>query len=394
MARKTTKGKRNSSGSDDVVEEPTPVVDGAEELAEPVEEVSVATDDPAPEDVPVDTEEMAVSEDISEVQATAESQKSRSGGLIVGLLLGGALTALGIYLFQSQYSQQETALAQLENRLAALETENSALKSEVDALRDADFRGGLDTLGATLSETETRMEGIDGRLTAIETGVVQFTEADGEALTATQAQLAALQNLIAEQEAQIEEHAARAAAQLEQTRTEAQALEAGSVEAARAATARAAIAEIRAQIEAGAPYPDQLAELEGAIGPAPAGLSATAAEGAPTLATLLEVFPPAAKEAISAARDAGVSGEDTSRFGAFLRDQFDIRSTQAREGSDVDAVLSRAEAALRENRVSDAVSEAETLPDVAKSAMAEWLTLATSRRDALMALETLTASQN
>ncbi len=50
-----------------------------------------------------------------------------------------------------------------------------------------------------------------------------------------------------------------------------------------------------------------------------------------------------------------------------------------REGDDPDAVLSRAEAAVRDGRVADALTEIETLPAPVQDAMADWLASARAR---------------
>ena len=50
--------------------------------------------------------------------------------------------------------------------------------------------------------------------------------------------------------------------------------------------------------------------------------------------------------------------------------------------------------AQHDERIGDALAEAETLPDTAKAEMTDWLAAAQSRADALAALETLSATQN
>jgi hypothetical protein len=80
--------------------------------------------------------------------------------------------------------------------------------------------------------------------------------------------------------------------------------------------------------------------------------------------------------------------------GAFLRAQLGVRSLEPREGDDADAILSRAEAALAEGRLGDALAEIETLPEGARAAMSGWAAEATARRDALAAAEALSAELN
>jgi hypothetical protein len=95
---------------------------------------------------------------------------------------------------------------------------------------------------------------------------------------------------------------------------------------------------------------------------------------------------------LATARSEGVSGEETTGFGAFMRNQFDVRSTTPQEGDGADAVLSRAEAAVRAGRLSDALAEISALPEVVRAEMSDWLAQAESRADAIAAVDILSTS--
>ena len=82
------------------------------------------------------------------------------------------------------------------------------------------------------------------------------------------------------------------------------------------------------------------------------------------------------------------------RFGAFLRAQIGARSLEAREGTDPDAILSRAEASLGSGDVKTTLSEIASLPEAGQAAMAEWVTQAEARLSALDALDALLAAQS
>ena len=123
----------------------------------------------------------------------------------------------------------------------------------------------------------------------------------------------------------------------------------------------------------------------------PEALAALAETGVPTRAALAESFPEAARAALAAARAEAGEGASVS---AFLRSQLGMRSLTPRAGDDPDAVLSRAEAALAEGRLSDALAEIEALPETARAAMADWAAQARSRADALVAAEALSAAMN
>ena len=129
--------------------------------------------------------------------------------------------------------------------------------------------------------------------------------------------------------------------------TEAQAAEAAAaVDAARVKAGQVdAVQRIRAAALTGAPYADALAGLEGLAvddlirGGAEAGL--------PTLASLTDSFPDAARAALDASRRAEVGAGFGDQLANFLDVQTGARSLEPREGDDPDAVLSRAEAAVK-----------------------------------------------
>ncbi|MDC0116260.1 hypothetical protein OAH97_02140, partial [Octadecabacter sp.] len=104
-------------------------------------------------------------------------------------------------------------------------------------------------------------------------------------------------------------------------------------------------------------------------------------------------FPAAARAALASARSEGVS-DDAGGIGGFFRSQFDVRSTSPRDGTGPDAILSRAEAAVKEGRVSDALAEIDALPEVARAEMTDWTAQATERADVLNAISTLSETYN
>jgi hypothetical protein len=98
--------------------------------------------------------------------------------------------------------------------------------------------------------------------------------------------------------------------------------------------------------------------------------------------------------AVFALRRAALIRIRTASVTGFLRSQLGLRSLTPREGDDADAVLSRAESALAQGRISDALAEIDALPEGARGAMADWATAAKSRADALAAAEALSAAMN
>jgi len=73
----------------------------------------------------------------------------------------------------------------------------------------------------------------------------------------------------------------------------------------------------------------------------------------------------------------------------FLRSQTGARSLAPRDGDDTDAVLSRAEAALRQGDLATTLTELDALTGDPAAAMAAWRAQAETRMAALAALTVL-----
>lgn len=202
---------------------------------------------------------------------------------------------------------------------------------------------------------------------------------DGAGLARIQAELDALKTSGAALDAKMVE----AGLQLDSIKVEAQAV---VLQAAR----RAAAHQLLAAVDSGAPFGSALADLAG--NDLPEILTARAQTGIPSLQSLRETFPDAARAALDASLRATSSDSWADRASVFLRGQTGARSLVPREGTDPDAVFSRAEAALSAGDLSVAMTELEGLPDVGKAAMADWLAFARQRLDAVAAVQALAAS--
>ena len=126
----------------------------------------------------------------------------------------------------------------------------------------------------------------------------------------------------------------------------------------------------------------------------PAALSGPAEDGLPTLSQLQASFPDAARAALDAAIRADTGSEAGDRLFSFLRVQTGMRSLTPREGDDPDAILSRAEAALRGGDLGTVLTELEGLPETGRSEMTGWEDVARVRLEALAAAEALSSSLN
>lgn len=329
-----------------------------------------------------------------------------AGSSFVGMVLGGlAAAAIGYgiatYFPLKPGSDTAEALSELKGTVASqAETINNLKVSagRIDALEQrlvaAESAEPVAPLPVDLGPIEAALASLEERLVAIESLPA------GDEGTSSRAVAAALESMKAEIEAlkgqgdsaaaSIAAAAAEAEARLAEAEAQAAALKEEAEATAKNALQTAALGKIAASLESGMPYEAALAELEGVS--IPESLASMAATGVPTVQTLSEAFPEAARSALEASRRATMGEGLTDRLSSFLETATGARSLSPREGSDPDAVLSRAEAAVGSGDLPAAMTEIGTLPPEGQEAMAQWVALAQSRLDALAALEALSAS--
>ncbi len=284
------------------------------------------------------------------------------GGLVAGVI--------GFAVATFTAPQADNTLA---SQLAAQSNTIAGLEERVANLPAPDLSG----IEAAFADLTARLEVLEARPATV---------------AAPTADLSAVNDDMQALRAQIAEMTDAAQTELADARATADAIEENAAAAARKAAARAALARVQTALESGAPIGAALADLENATGDAAPEPLVASQDGVPTLASLQEKFPEAARVALAAARSEGVAGEETTGLGAFLRNQFDVRSTAPREGTDADAVLSRAEAAVRTGRLSDALAEISALPEVSRAAMSDWLAQAEARASAVAAADILSST--
>ena len=249
-------------------------------------------------------------------------------------------------------------------------------------------------------EIEATIAALDTRLTEIELRPVGTGgAASSAAVAAYDRQLQELRTQIAAQSgqgsdvaAQIEAVAAEAKAQLAAAAQDAERLKAEAEAAARAATEGAALGRIRAALEAGGPYSGAVADLTALGMEVPADIAGLAETGVPTLTDLQRSFPAVARDALAAALRAQTPTGWGDRITAFLRAQTGARSLSPRDGTDPDAILSRAEARLADGDIPATLAELGALPDPAKEVLAPWVATAEARQKAIAALSSLSAA--
>jgi hypothetical protein len=193
-------------------------------------------------------------------------------------------------------------------------------------------------------------------------------------------------------EQQIQTAAQAAQAQINAAQAEAQQLQEAAAESTRRAEAVAAVASLQSALDQGVNPDEARQTLEGAGLQAPEALT----REVPSLDSLQAEFPQAARAALRTSLRQDSAAGNGNLLTNFLRAQTGARSVEARDGSDPDAILSRADGAVEEDRIADALTEIEALPEEAKAApaMAEWLAGATAYRDAQAALSDLSAPSN
>ena len=384
------------------------VIDAIPPEVHAIEPATPALDKPKIEaDLPAERRSVPVVEKAAPVVENTETSKTDTAdvaplvpapspppakkGVFFPLLLGGLIAGAIGFFVATQMIPKDTALI---DQVAAQSASISALEDQVAALPRIDLSGveaAQAELSTNIASVQTKLDdglaALDGRIADLEKLPTGAGTISDRVIAAYEADLEALR-------AEMQALGGTAIAQLEEARDEAASIEENAAAAARAAAGRAALARIQISLDTGEPLRAALTDLEAAIeGPVPDELLA-AQDGVPTLLSLQEGFSDVASAALSAARNAGVAGEKASGFGAFLKNQLEVRSTTPQEGTTTDAILSRAEAAVDAGRLPDALAEIATLPEEARVEMIEWLGLAETRAGAVSAVDALSTSLN
>ena len=323
--------------------------------------------------------------------------RNGGAGVFLGMVVGGVLAAgagFGLARFMPDLLPMGSGDA-LSATVAAQADEIAALRAQLAALPAPDPQ--IDARLSALESAPADGAALDGRFAALEAEIADLkarpsiggSAVSPEVLT----ELAALKEQVAalgsggSVPADVIAAAEAAEARLKAAEVSATAMAEQAEAAAAAARRGAALDRITAALDSGAPYASALPELGGAD--LPPVLVDNAAVGLPTVADLAESFPEAARTALEAALRANMGESWTDRVSSFLRSQTGLRSLTPREGNDPDAVLSRAEAALAQGRVADAITELAAMPEAGKPALADWLALAQTRVDAEVAVAAL-----
>lgn len=366
-------------------DEAAPAIEPEIEDAEIIDEAQAGADEPEKaEDVAPDTPP----------QPTRRARTLQTGVWVV-ISAVAISAAVGYSAARFAFEAADTTAL---DRIAAQAEEIQSLRDQIAALPVAPTQGDIDAtvlvsteaVAAAMASLAAGVDDLALRVDALEARPFSALP-EGQFDDAMQAALAALQADLDAQRAEIKSLAAATAEELQSAQSAAAEVAAATAAAARETLAKSALAQIAAALDTGVAFEGPLADLEDALGiAAPAGLAAVAKDGVATLSELQDGFPDAARAALAAARSAGEDGNMATNFIGFLRQQFEVRSVEPRAGDDVDAILSRAEAALREGDIGAALGELGGLPAVASDQLAGWRARAEARAAAVAGAAELT----
>lgn len=321
------------------------------------------------------------------VVAPVKAQKSSRGGAgFLGSVLGGVIAVaagygLAIYApIPGLIGQSGPQLADLENRLAALESRPTPDATLAERLAALETKPAPEVKAPDLSPLQEALAALDQRVGAMESRPAAAVGVMGDGLSPEQLDL--LRNQLTQG---VAAKVAEAEASLAAAQDQAKKLEASASETAAKIAQRAALGQIRVAMDAGQPYAGALQEL--GLSDLPDVMTRTAAGGIPSLGDLAQDFPAAARAALETSLKADMGDTWGQRFTSFLQTTSGARSLEPREGSDPDAVLSRAEGAVASGDLAKALGEIASLPAEGQAKMASWVERATLRQDALAALD-------
>ncbi len=337
--------------------------------------------------------------DLSDISQLSDASVDKPGwpprlGFAVG---GVAAAVIGASVMYFAMPQPEIPFD--EARLEALEGALNALQNAPAPVIEAPVvdLSGLDRLSERLVLLESAMAEMNLRLEEI--AGVDAVGKGGVANSTVAAQLSEMQAALEDQrtenaavQAELAAIASQAAAKIAQAEARAVDAQAEAAERAERAARQASVAKLAAAVETGVPFDDVLDALRVRGAALPDGLDAVASTGVPTLLALQNSYGAAARVGLVESVKATMGGSMGERFTAFLRSQVGARSLEAREGDHPDAILSRAEAALRAGRMDAVLTELATLPAEGRAAMQSWIDLASARQTALVAISALNSA--
>lgn len=287
--------------------------------------------------------------------------------------------------FRLAVAKQTTLISELEQKLSNVQTELMILSSSVETLNPSEK---LKLLDDEISEAFREIEQINSRLLELSerTDVLEVRPmkdmASGEIVEQHSKELQVLKETLLDQQEN-----------MQKITVEAEKKENLAKEAAQEAQLFLVISRLSAAIENGHSYTAELADLIAASNAEiPEFLHLYAETGLTTNIELREQFPIVARKALSSARIEGQESQGGT-FIDYLKTQLNARSVTPREGMSTDAILSRAEAAIEDGRLAEALAELRALDSNAFTQMGVWIEKAEARLAAVAYIDTIMAQR-
>lgn len=352
--------------------------------------------DPADAEAVADADEDVTADEIREEStgaaapsAGAKANNGVSWATVFASVIASALVAILVLVFGPESglipNRNADALASLSDEISTLTSENLKLTTEIDVLKtelqSKETVGTAASLAADLSAFDVSLTNsigeFDRRLTDLENRPIPDIGATEDAVAAYEKQLASMREMLAAELDTIRAQQANVVQSQEM-----------AIKRVTNAEVQRALGQIENALTTGAPFADALAMLSSHDVPVPETLTQASGQGVPTTSALLEEFGEAARHAI-AAEGVDPSESATSGLFAYLRSQVKTRSLSPQEGDSVDAVLSRAEHALRNGDLTAAASELSAIEGAPAAALADLRARIDDRSAVLEAFQTL-----
>ena len=273
-----------------------------------------------------------------------------------------------------QFSELEKKVSSVQSKLELLilrtGTDNTSEKFEFLGREINQFTNELETINLQLSTLSKRTDNLEKRpvLTAVPEDIIEKHSKELETLKET---------LTQQRE------------QVQAVMQDAETKEAIAKQAARAARIYSAVSRLSAAIKNGDTFAAVLIDFEAASYlKAPDILQKYSETGFVTKERLIEDFPIVARLALNSARSKAKDAQGKT-FADYLKTQLKARSVMPREGMSADAILSRAEAAVKDDRLKDALSELDALDLIARDQMDDWISKAKERLAAVAYIDTI-----
>lgn len=347
------------------------------------------------------------------VAPAAPAKSSNVGAFLTSVVVAVGLVGMVQFFDQGwpfnagagQEEQQEAIAAEVEKSQTQTRAEISALADQVSALQEN--QAAQNAQGAAVSETLGTIDALSAQMQDIEAQLADLKSA----IEQTKSAVAETQSALSKVETSLAATDAPEKADLEALRTEfsdlfstvegVQSIISEQQALRQVAEERSRFAEAMRQaevaLEEGASFSSAVGALDALGVPVSDELRLAAQSGSQTRQELRDGYAQMAREALALDRQVALqSDQEASGFMTFFKNQIGLRSVTVREGDDVDAILSRAEEAVKRDDLEMALSELSLIQGPAQQAVLPWLEAGQARlalEGALAQLEFMPVSE-